>query len=185
MRAFDGFVERIDVPPDKSIRQLAVHIEQASFHSGRQQAVEKPFFSAHKTIAFPPTPIHFDHGLKKSARACTLNEMSPVTEKVLEQMTKTIVETVKPRKIILFGSHAHGDARPQSDVDILVIEDEPFGVNRSRRKEMARLWQALSRFEIAKDILVYASEEADKWKESRNHVVAHALKFGRVLYESG
>jgi uncharacterized protein len=85
--------------------------------------------------------------------------------------------------VILFGSRARGDARPELDVDILVIEDEPFGPKRSRRKEMARLWQALSRFDVAKDILVYASEEADKWKESRNHVVAHALKFGRVLYE--
>ncbi len=106
-----------------------------------------------------------------------------ITDALLEEMTKTIVETAKPRKVVLFGSRARGNAHSESDIDILVIEDEPFGPGRSRRKEMARLWQALSRFEMAKDILVYASEEADKWKESRNHVVAHALKFGRVLYE--
>jgi uncharacterized protein len=124
-----------------------------------------------------------DGGLKKSKGACTLREMTPATDTVLEEMTRTIVETAQPRKVILFGSRVRSDARPESDVDILVIEDEPFGPQRSRRKEMARLWHALSRFDVAKDILVYASEEADKWKESRNHVVAHALKFGRVLYE--
>jgi len=109
--------------------------------------------------------------------------MTPITEALLEEMTRTIVETVKPRKVVLFGSRARGAAHPESDVDILVIEDEPFGPQRSRRKEMARLWHALSRFDMAKDILVYASEEADKWKDSRNHVVAHAFRTGRTLYE--
>jgi predicted nucleotidyltransferase len=109
--------------------------------------------------------------------------MMLITDALLEEMTRTIVETAKPRKVILFGSRAWGNARPQSDVDMLVIEDEPFGPQRSRRKEMARLWHALSRFDMAKDILVYASEEADKWKESRNHVAAHALRTGRTLHE--
>jgi len=112
-----------------------------------------------------------------------LREMTPITDALLEEMTRTIVETAKPRRVILFGSRARGDARPQSDVDILVIEDEPFGLQRSRRKEMARLWHALSRFDMAKDILVYAREEVEKWEKSRNHVVAHALRTGRTLYE--
>jgi uncharacterized protein len=108
--------------------------------------------------------------------------MTAATDTVLEEMTRVIVETAKPSRVILFGSRARDNARPESDVDILVIEDEPFGPGRSRRKETTRLWHALSRFDVAKDILVYASEEADQWKDSRNHVVAHALKFGRILY---
>jgi uncharacterized protein len=119
----------------------------------------------------------------KFKKACTLKEMIQVTETLLREMTKTIVDTAKPRKVILFGSWAQGNACPDSDVDILVIQDEPFGPGRSRRKEMTRLWQALSKFDRPKDILLYASEEEDKWKESRNHMVAHALRSGRVLYE--
>ena len=121
--------------------------------------------------------------LKKPGEECTLREMTPITDALLEEMTKTIVKTAKPRKVILFGSRARGDARPESDVDILVIEDEPFGPERSRRKEMARLCHALSRFDMAKDILVYAREEVERWEKSRNHVIAHALKSGRILYE--
>jgi uncharacterized protein len=109
--------------------------------------------------------------------------MTPVTDKLLEEMTRKIVETVKPRQVVLFGSRARGDFHLTSDIDLLIVEDDPFGPTRSRRKEMARLWQALSRFDVAKDILVYALEEVERWRNSRNHVVAHALKYGRILYE--
>ncbi|MCX7111014.1 MAG: nucleotidyltransferase domain-containing protein [Proteobacteria bacterium] len=34
----------------------------------------------------------------------------------------------------MFGSRARGDARPDSDVDLLIIESEPFSVQRSRRR---------------------------------------------------
>jgi len=109
--------------------------------------------------------------------------MTPVTDKLLEEMTRKIVETVNPRQVVLFGSRARNDSHMMSDVDLLVVEDEPFSPTRSRRKEMAKLWRALSGFDVAKDILVYAFEEIERWKESRSHIVAHALKQGRVLYE--
>ena len=109
--------------------------------------------------------------------------MTPVTEKLLEEITREIVETVNPRQVVMFGSRARNESRSTSDIDLLVIEDEPFGPTRSRRKEMTKLWRALSRFDVAKDILVYAFEEIERWKESRSHVVACALRQGRVLYE--
>jgi len=109
--------------------------------------------------------------------------MTPVTDKLLEEITRKIVETVNPRQVVLFGSRTRTDSHPASDVDLLVVEDEPFGPTRSRRKEMTKLWQALSGFDVAKDILVYASEEVERWRHSRSHVVAHAVRHGRILYE--
>lgn len=103
-------------------------------------------------------------------------------EHVLQEMVNVIIAEVDPEQIILFGSRARGEARPDSDVDLLIIEREPFGKKRSRRKEAVRLWRALAHFRIPKDILVYSHEEVEKWKGSINHAVARALREGRVLF---
>ncbi len=106
-----------------------------------------------------------------------------VSDDLLQQMARVIVDEVEPKSIILFGSRGRGDARPDSDVDLLVIEREPFGKLRSRRREAALLWRALARFPVPKDILVYSQEEAAEWNDSPGHIVAQALREGRVLYE--
>ena len=103
-------------------------------------------------------------------------------EMLLDQMVKTIVSEVAPETIILFGSRARGDARPDSDVDLLVVETEPFSPQRSRRKEAARLYMALRGLAVSKDILLYSREEFDHWKNSLNHVVGRACREGRVLH---
>lgn len=48
---------------------------------------------------------------------------------------------------------------------------------------MARLWRVLAPFNVAKDILVYSSDEVERWRGSPNHVLARALREGQVLYE--
>ena len=110
--------------------------------------------------------------------------MLQVTEELLKEMTDIIVREVHPRRIILFGSHARGTARPDSDLDFLVVEDGPFDARRSRREEMTRLWQAMFDYFIPIDFLVFTPQEMEKWKDSKNHVIAHALREGRTLYES-
>ena len=107
----------------------------------------------------------------------------PVTEELLKEMTEKIVREDNPRKVVLFGSHARGTARPDSDLDFLVVEDGPFNAQRSRRAEMARLWMLFPDLRIPIDFLVYSAEEVEKWGNSRNHVIHHAMNDGRVLYE--
>jgi predicted nucleotidyltransferase len=75
-----------------------------------------------------------------------------VSDDLLLQMAQVIVQEVEPERIILFGSHARGEARPDSDVDLLVIEQEGFGKQRSRRREAALLWRALAHFPVPKEI---------------------------------
>ena len=42
-------------------------------------------------------------------------------QEILEDIINRIVETVRPEKIILFGSAARGEMGPNSDVDLLII----------------------------------------------------------------
>lgn len=106
-----------------------------------------------------------------------------VDDALLQQMTDAIVDVADPEQVILFGSHARGDAEADSDVDLVVVEAEPFGPGRDRRAEAVRLWRALAGFRVARDILVYSREEADYRRDSINHVLARALREGRVLHE--
>ena len=90
---------------------------------------------------------------------------------------------VNPETVIPFGSQAKGTAGPDSDVDLLVIEREPFSPERSRWRESTRLQMALRGFDISTDILLYSQEEFDSWRNSINHVIGRASREGRFLYE--
>ncbi len=106
-----------------------------------------------------------------------------VDDELLQRMTTALVEAADPEQVILFGSHARGEAGPDSDVDLIVVEAEPFGPERNVRLEEARLRRALPSFDVSVDILVFSRDDVDYWRDSLNHVLARALREGKVLYE--
>ena len=116
-------------------------------------------------------------------KAPTARGMAPVTDALLDQMVQAIVAEVDPEQVILFGSRARGDAREDSDVDLVVVEAEPFGQDRSRHQEAVRLYKVLAGSGVPKDILVYSRDDVEYWRDSLNHVLARALREGKVLYE--
>ena len=109
--------------------------------------------------------------------------MTEITNEVLDAMVEAVVGAVSPEQVVLFGSCAEGGAQTASDVDLLVVEAEPFGPGRSRRQEIGRIRRALSGFRVPKDILLYSTHEVEKWRHSLNHVVARCLRDGKVVYE--
>ena len=102
---------------------------------------------------------------------------------LLDRIVKVIVKEADPEQIILFGSCARGDSTASSDIDLVVVEAAPFGKDRDRRAETARLYRALAFFDTPTDLLVYSSDEVEYWRDSLNHVLARALREGDLLYE--
>lgn len=77
----------------------------------------------------------------------------------LQTALQTLIEAAKPERIILFGSHARGDASEESDLDLLVIEAHVP----DRAREMVRLRRALRPLRIPVDVLVYSTEDVARW----------------------
>lgn len=102
---------------------------------------------------------------------------------LLDRMVRAVVDEVAPERVILFGSRARGDAKADSDYDLIVVESEAFSEKRSRHDEEARLYRALAGIGASTDILVYCQDEVDFWRGSLNHILARALQEGKVLYE--
>jgi predicted nucleotidyltransferase len=101
-----------------------------------------------------------------------------VDDKLLKYITDTIVEHFHPRRIILFGSRARGDARPDSDVDLLVEmeTDKNFG----QRVVDLDLLFADRRWSM--DLIVLTPDELIREQEFLGGVVRTAMREGKVLY---
>jgi len=98
---------------------------------------------------------------------------------VLSEVVRRLVEAVDPDRIILFGSRARGDHRPDSDVDLLIVRDS----TEPRHRRVIRAYRALRGLGISKDILWYTPQEVADWAGVINHVICRALNDGLVLYE--
>lgn len=104
-------------------------------------------------------------------------------EVILRKVVEALVRAGDPLRIVLFGSLVDGTSGPHSDVDLLVVDEKPFGPGRSRRKQLVRLYRSLMGLGVSKDILLYSADEVDRWCSSKNHVVGRAIREGRVLHE--
>ena len=97
----------------------------------------------------------------------------------LAEIIRRIVEVADPDRIILFGSRARGDARPDSDYDILVIGPSEESYYRRR----VPVYQALWNLGAGKDVMWWTPSEVDKWRGLRSCVLGEALAEGVMVYE--
>ena len=105
--------------------------------------------------------------------------MTSSNDSVVRDIVRRIVDTAQPERVILFGSRARGDARPNSDYDVLVIKhsDEP------RYRRSAPLYVALADLPVEVEVMVYTPEEVDDWSQVSQAIVTTAVREGTTIYE--
>jgi predicted nucleotidyltransferase len=82
--------------------------------------------------------------------------------------------------VVLFGSHARGNADADSDFDVLVIEPTVDDVIR----EAVRLRTQLDELEVPIDLIVMDKAKADQSAGERGTMVERALREGRLLAQT-
>jgi predicted nucleotidyltransferase len=95
------------------------------------------------------------------------------------RMVDEIVRQFQPLQVILFGSHARGDAGPDSDVDLLVILSHVP----NKRRAAIDVRRALAAFPVPKDVVVTSPEEIAQRGNLVGTILRPALREGKVLYE--
>jgi predicted nucleotidyltransferase len=96
----------------------------------------------------------------------------------IQEMVDRIVERYDPEMIILFGSHARGDAGPDSDVDLLVV----MPVSGSKREMQLEIRALLHGIRMAKDIIVTRPDDFEWRKDIVGTIEYPATRQGKVLY---
>jgi predicted nucleotidyltransferase len=96
----------------------------------------------------------------------------------IEEAGRRLSEAAPPRtRVILFGSHARGEAGPHSDLDFLVIEPEV----ENPAVESVRLRRALGDLVLAADVIVTSEHRVQEWRDVRGSLIHAALAEGREL----
>lgn len=96
----------------------------------------------------------------------------------IDRIVKRIVKRFRPEKIILFGSQARGDARPDSDIDLLVV----MPVEESVVEKRLQIQMVLPQLPVSVDVFVTTPDNFAWRKDYVGTIEWPATREGRVLY---
>ena len=99
-------------------------------------------------------------------------------QRTLRAVVDRIVEAVRPKRIVLFGSAARGLARPDSDLDLLVVVAD----GTHRRQTAQHLHEKLLGFEVPIDIVVATESDLEELSDNFSLVFYPAVRDGIELY---
>ena len=109
----------------------------------------------------------------------TSEGMKPSPE-VIREIIARVVQVAHPQRLILFGSAARGEMGPDSDVDLLVVVQEPV----HRRDLAGEIYRNLHGVQVPVDVVVVTENDVREFGNKLGTVLYPALKEGIVVYEA-
>ena len=103
--------------------------------------------------------------------------MTNYTE-AIEYLTKRIVAEINPLRILVFGSAAREEHKPDSDIDILVVV--PEGVHRRHTAQL--LYRRIQGVKVPFDILVATPSDLERHKNNIGLIYRTILLEGKEVY---
>lgn len=101
-----------------------------------------------------------------------------IDQAVIEEAGRRLARAAgESAQVILFGSHARGDAGEHSDLDFLVVEPRV----ENEADESVRLMRELRDLRVPVDVVVVSRQYADAWGDVCGDVVHSAFSHGQVL----
>lgn len=102
------------------------------------------------------------------------------THSIILGIVDKLVADYQPQRVILFGSYAYGNPRPDSDIDLLIVKDTPDRF--SQRWNRVRHILSDPARQIAIETLILTPDELAQRTTIGDQFVIDILKRGKVLY---
>ena len=97
------------------------------------------------------------------------------------EVARAVQSAVTPDTVILFGSRARGDHRPNSDVDLLIISEAGMAAGRGLAARVASEYFELNPPRLRVDVVTMDMRRFNYCRRARNHVAAQALRDGVLM----
>lgn len=109
-------------------------------------------------------------------------DFAGISRKSVAIAVERIAAACQPRAIMAFGSRARGNARPDSDLDLFVLLNEPVPDGVALRRHLRGL---LSDMPFSKDIVVSEPEQFARRKSEVNSIYGEVAREGLDLWREG